>query len=112
MPTDPTSQPQELEAIKGEKFVTLYANAANIETTAWDFNLLFGELKKRGDKFVIEQSVAIRMSPQHAKALAGILINNVKEYEKQVGEIKLPPAPAPETQAQVPAPALSTPKAH
>jgi hypothetical protein len=30
------------------------------------------------------------MSPQHAKALLGIFASNVQEYEKQMGEIKLP----------------------
>jgi len=83
-------QQQDLEAVRSEKFLKIYANAANIETTVWDFNLVFGELKKIDDKIFIEQTVAITMSPQHAKALAGVLAGNVKEYEKQVGEIKLP----------------------
>lgn len=86
-------QPTELETFKSEKFSKIYANAANLEMTPWDFSLIFGELKKTGDKVVIEQSVAVTMSPQHAKALAGVLVTHVKEYEKQVGEIKLPQPP-------------------
>jgi hypothetical protein len=93
---DPTNanQPQELETVKSEKFFKFYTNAANLEMTPWDFTLLFGELKKSGDRMTIEHSVGIAMSPQHAKALAGILLTQVKEYEKQIGEIKLPPPPA------------------
>jgi hypothetical protein len=45
------------------------------------------------------------MSPQHAKALAGVLVHHVKEYEKQVGEIRMPQQP----EAQ--APAETQPKA-
>ena len=37
-------------------------------------------------KTVIEQTVAVRMSPQHANALAGVLMGNVREYEKQAGK--------------------------
>ena len=35
-------------------------------------------------------TVEIIMSPQHAKALLGIFGTHLTEYEKQVGEIKLP----------------------
>jgi len=84
------SPPQELETVRSDKFQRIYANAANIEVTVWDFKLTFGELKKLNNKVVIEQSIEVTMSPQHAKALAGILINNIKEYENQAGEIKLP----------------------
>jgi hypothetical protein len=86
-------QPQELETVLAEKFVKVYANAVNLEMTPWDFSLLFGELKKSNDKVVIEHSVGIIMSPQHAKALAGVLLNQLKEYEKRIGEIKLPEQP-------------------
>jgi hypothetical protein len=92
---DPTNaeKPQELETAKSEKFFKMYTNAANLEMTPWDFTLLFGELKKTGDKMIVEHSIGIAMSPQHAKALAGMLVTQVKEYEKQIGEIKMPQPP-------------------
>jgi hypothetical protein len=73
-----------------ENFLKIYANSANIEVSLWDFKLVFGELKTVGNKQVIEQSVAVTMSPQHAKVLAGVLNENVKKYEEAIGEIKLP----------------------
>ena len=91
-----TDQPQELETAKSEKFVKIYTNAANLEITPWDFTLFFGELKKSGDKMTVEHTVGIAMSPQHAKALAGLLVTQVKEYEKQIGEIKMPQPPSPQ----------------
>ena len=85
-------QSQELSTQRSPNFLKIYSNAANIEVTAWDFNIVFGELRKADDKPFIEQFVAITMSPQHAKALAGVLASNVNEYEKHVGEIRLPQA--------------------
>src|SRR3989442_15009556 len=96
-PTRPTTQEKELESVRSEGFLRVYANSAQIETTVWDFKLIFGEMAKVGGKMVIEQSVAIVMSPQHLKAFVGVLAHNLREYEKRVGEIKLPaPEEAPE----------------
>jgi Protein of unknown function (DUF3467) len=85
--------PQELSTTRTEKFVRVYANAANMDVTPWDFKIAFGELKKSDGKMVIEQTVEVTMSPQHAKALAEMLGTNVRQYEEQVGEIKLPKMP-------------------
>ena len=82
---------QQLESIRSQGFTTLYTNSAQLEVTPWDFKLVFGELVRSENNLPkIEQHVAVVMSPQHAKALLGILATNVQEYEKQVGEIKLP----------------------
>ena len=98
-PVRPTAQEQELESVRSERFFKVYANSAQIETTVWDFKLIFGEITKADDKMVIEQSVAIVMSPQHLKAFVGVLTHNLREYEKRVGEIKLPaPEEAGETE--------------
>ena len=84
-------EPYELPTVRADKFVRIYSNSANMEVTPWDFKIIFGELKRSEGKMVIEQSVEIAMSPQHAKALADVLSSNVREYEKSIGEIKLPP---------------------
>ncbi len=102
--TEKPAEPQvEIETARSERFVVLYANNAEIETSVWDFRLTFGELRKAGSKLVAEQSATIIMSPQHAKALAGVLASNVREYEKKVGEIKLP------MREEAPQPARQTP---
>jgi hypothetical protein len=108
MPDSAKPMPQELPTTRTDKFVRAYTNAANLEVTPWDFKLVFGELKKNSDgKTVIEQSVEVTMSPQHAKALADILSTNVREYEKNVGEIKLPKAPDAPASQPVPVQAVS-----
>ena len=66
----------------------LYINSVSIVGSLYEFMFSFG-LKTIIDKDP-ETSVRIRMSPQHAKVFAKILIKNVNEYEKAMGEIKLP----------------------
>lgn len=82
----------QVDSVRSDDFVTFYANSAHIEITVWDVQLIFGELVRSGDKVVAEQRVRVIMSPQHAKALAGILNTNVREYESKIGPITLPQA--------------------
>lgn len=93
------SQP-EIESVRSSAFFKVYSNSVQIETGPWDFRLIFGEVTKSGEnKITIEQSVGVVMSPQHAKALLGVLAHNIRAYEDRVGEIKLP-AEDPEDRAQ------------
>jgi hypothetical protein len=91
MPTN-TSSPQRLEPVQSEKFTSIYSNTTNLEVTPWDFKFIFGRLVKPAEGNVpkIENLTEVIMSPQHAKALFALLNNHIQEYEKQVGEIKLP----------------------
>lgn len=98
MPNAPA--PQQLETVRSDKFTSVYSNSANLEVTPWDFKFVFGVLIKptTGSTPKIENLTEVIMSPQHAKALLGVLNTNLQEYEKQVGEIKLPqPTPIPES---------------
>lgn len=84
-------QMPQLESYRSDKFATIYSNAANLDVSPWDFRFTFGELKPEPGKMPkIEQMVGIVMSPQHAKAFSEMLATHVREYEKNVGEIKLP----------------------
>ena len=87
-----TGDKREPESVRLDNFVRVYANSAQIEATAWDFRIIFGELRKSGDqdKKIIEQSVEVIMSPQHAKVLAEVLSKQVGVYEKRMGDINIP----------------------
>lgn len=73
----------------GEKDYEFYANAVNVLTSVYDVTLSF----RVQSPVVIEQGKApviqaseicnVRMSPQHAKALAAILLKHVIQYEKE-----------------------------
>lgn len=81
-----------------------YANAVNMAISLYDVTFVLrnqspqidpeGNLMVLNNKQVIDVSeeIVIRMSPQHAKAFAILLVKNIAEYEKNFG-IKLPITP-------------------
>jgi len=89
---DKQQQEQQLESFNSDKFVSIYSNSVNLDVTPWDFKFVFGGLVGQGPNKPpkIENRVEVVMSPQHAKALLNIFTTHLHEYEKRVGEIKLP----------------------
>jgi flagellar protein FlaG len=76
-----------------------YANSVQVRVNVWDFFLVFGTLQQQSETEVeVNNFQGIYLSPQQAKALLGILQQNVAGYEGTFGEIKLDPrmmAPGP-----------------
>jgi len=69
-----------------------YSNSVQIRVNVWDFFLVFGTLQQQTPKEVeVRNFQGIYLSPQQAKALLAILQQNVVNYEKTFGEIKLDP---------------------
>jgi Protein of unknown function (DUF3467) len=69
-----------------------YANSVQMRVNIWDFFLAFGTLQQQSEKEVeIRNFQGIYLSPQQAKALLGLLQQNVASYEGAFGEIKLDP---------------------
>jgi len=73
-----------------------YANAVNIAVSLYDVTFVFrsqspmvddtGQIMQndKGQPLInVSDEFVVRMSPQHAKALASLLMKNVIEYEKQ-----------------------------
>jgi hypothetical protein len=70
----------------------------NVKLTndASDFFLVFGTLQQQTETQVeIKNFEGIYLSPQQAKALLGLLQQNIAGYESAFGEIKLDPRMAP-----------------
>jgi hypothetical protein len=67
----------------------IYTNSVKIYISPYEFVLAIGlqTIEEPEPKHLVN----IRMSPQHAKAMAKLFLKNVEEYEKSIGEIKLPP---------------------
>jgi hypothetical protein len=102
MPDHKQQEQQQFETFQSEKFMSVYSNSANLEVTPWDFKFIFGAIVTQGSNKPpkIENRVEVVMSPQHAKVLLNIFATHLQEYEKRVGEIKLPqPEPATEQPA-------------
>ena len=75
---------------KAQDFIRLYATVFSISSTPLDLALQVGQpiVDNREDAHV-EQRATITMSWQAAKTLAALVDLNVKNYEKQFGEIQL-----------------------
>jgi len=73
-----------------------YSNSVQVRWSVWDFFLVFGTFQQQTEDVVdIKNFQGIYLSPQQAKALMMILEQNVTNYEKTFGEIKLDPKLAP-----------------
>jgi len=73
-----------------------YANSVQMRVNVWDFFMVFGTLQQQNENTVeIKNFQGIYLSPQQAKALLGLLQQNVAGYETAFGEIKLDPRVGP-----------------
>jgi hypothetical protein len=73
-----------------------YANSVQMRVNVWDFFMVFGTLQQQTETQVeIRNFQGIYLSPQQAKALLGLLQQNVSGYESAFGEIKLDPRMTP-----------------
>ena len=69
-----------------------YSNSVQIRVNVWDFMLMFGTLHQNNPESVeIRNFQGIYLSPQQAKALLGVLQQNIAQYENAFGEINLDP---------------------
>ena len=81
-----------------------YANAVNLLGSIFDVSMVFRSQSHQIDdtgkpmlinnqtSLSVDDEITIRMSPQHAKAFAALLMDQVVEYEKQFHvTLPLPP---------------------
>jgi flagellar protein FlaG len=86
------SQQPEIRITPTSDFREGYSNSVQIRVSVWDFLLLFGTMTQPAQNLVeIRNFQGIYLSPQQAKALHNVLGQNVEQYEKAFGEIKLDP---------------------
>jgi hypothetical protein len=86
--TSALSQP---EFERDEDFVFLYANHVWYDVSAWDLNLIFGQLDQSKGPNVVRQHTAIAMSWLQAKLFSHFVDVNIALYEARHGKIKIPP---------------------
>src|SRR5882672_4101958 len=81
-----------LKLVNDANYRENYANSVQMRVNIWDFFLVFGTLQQQSETQVeIHNFQGLYLSPQQAKALLGILQQNVAGYESAFGEIKLDP---------------------
>ena len=87
IPTQPN-----IKLVNTPEYREHYANSVQVRVNVWDFFLVFGTLQQASESEVEVRNIqGIYLSPQQAKALLTILEQNVANYEKTFGEIKLDP---------------------
>lgn len=88
----PTPQPQRRIGLEISKDLeAVYANAALISNTPAEIVVDFVQILPRMPKGKVKARVIL--SPMHAKLLLNALNQNVGNYERQFGEIRVPQAP-------------------
>ena len=89
---NPQSAPAKIHLSNTPDYREAYANSVQVRVNVWDFFLVFGTLQQPTESEVeVRNFQGIYFSPQQAKALMSILQQNVSQYEKTFGEIKLDP---------------------
>ena len=87
-----TPNQPEIKLTQSDDYRESYANSVQIRVNVWDFFLVFGTLQQQSATEVeVTNFQGVYLSPQQAKALLAILEQNVVNYEKTFGEIKLDP---------------------
>ena len=79
------------EFVKDEDFASLYANHVWFESSAWDLNLIFGQLEPSKGPNTVRQHTAIAISWMQAKLLAHFIEVNVVLHEGKSGKVEIPP---------------------
>ena len=87
IPTQPN-----FNVVNSPDYREAYANSVQVRVNVWDFFLVFGTMQQQSENQVeVRNFQGIYLSPQQAKALLGLLQQNVAGYESAFGEIKLDP---------------------
>jgi hypothetical protein len=87
-----TPNPPRIVLHKTADYRETYANSVQIRVNLWDFYLMFGTINQNAPEHVeIHNFQGVYLSPQQAKALLGLMQQNVSQYEAAFGEIKLEP---------------------
>lgn len=86
--TDAVS-PIRLRAVRAPGFIEVYSNSSTGAFTPWDIEITFGRLEVSEGEQIVSELVTVLFSPQHAKAVAGVLAGAVEQWEARHGEIVL-----------------------
>jgi len=85
-----------VKLINAPDYREAYANSVQMRVNVWDFFLVFGTVQQQSETQVeLRNFQGIYLSPQQAKALLGLLQQNIAGYESAFGEIKLDPRMGP-----------------
>jgi Protein of unknown function (DUF3467) len=79
--------------LKNPSFRSVYSNQTNFGSSAFDFNMTFGEIvdvDQEARHVTVDQQVRVVMSPLHFKIFAATCVQTLKLYEANFGPIPVP----------------------
>jgi hypothetical protein len=86
------AQERKVEFFGSESVRPVYANFAQVQSTANDLKILFGEVVvSTPEEFKALEVARVYMTPRVAKALLGVLSIGIERWEAQNGPISLDP---------------------
>ena len=89
--SQPVTQPK-INVTEDTSYREIYANSVQVRASVWDFCLVFGTARQEAQEEVTVRNLqGVFLSPQQAKALCNVLIQNLTQYEQAFGEIAIEP---------------------
>ncbi len=80
------------ETTRSPAFISVYSNHSRMAMSPWDITVTFAVTQDLAiGKVTLEDQVALRLSPQHFKALCVSFAKTLKAWESRFGEVKIPP---------------------
>ncbi|HQT65129.1 MAG: hypothetical protein B7Z75_09385 [Acidocella sp. 20-57-95] len=73
---------------QSDTYRTVYSNHSKVGISQWDFTVMFGQAIEKDGQNVIEESIAIKFSPQYFKTIVASLSGAVAQWEATFGEIQ------------------------
>jgi hypothetical protein len=82
------------QEVTSPTFVSIYANDISVQVSPWDVRLILGEIfqgpSDENPNVIVRQLGEVRVSPQLAKRVVSILIEQLRGYENRFGPIPQP----------------------
>jgi hypothetical protein len=67
-----------------------FSDFANVTSGTYGVKISFGNIIDNTEKeMTVEEFLTIGMSAEHARILVNVLVKNLRQYEKMVGEIRV-----------------------
>src|SRR5689334_9186764 len=74
------------ETMPATEQISLYANDTQLQISPWDFRFIFGVIASTpspdNPTIKVQEVGEVRMSPQHAKKITQVLLQQIQSYER------------------------------
>ena len=91
LPEGVTGSSKEQHRFRTDKFTQIYANNMALSFSAYDMSVTFGQIVGEQDgQLAIEELSKVLMPLALGKVFAMLLVTNLKAFEAEFGEIKVP----------------------